>query len=299
MKSPRFLSLCALGCFLSLSSVQAATPVAQENPGEIPVALKDVGISEHLGAQVSIDHLQFLDESGKRVVLGDYFKQGRPVLMTIIYYECPNLCSFVLNGLVSSLKTMDWVPGKQFDVVAISMDPREGPELAARKKAGYLASYHRPETAAGWHFLTALPEQNIVATHRGDPPSNSSVIQLANEVGFQFRWAGDQYAHTAAVYVLTPEGKVSRYLYGIDFPEATVRLSLLEASNGKIGSIVDRVVLFCYHYDPQTKKYSPYVMHLMQAGGGVTVLFLGLFLFISWRSERRSSAVSALPTKGV
>jgi protein SCO1/2 len=299
MKFHGFLSLCALGCFLSLFSVQAAPPVAQENPGEIPVALKDVGISEHLGAQVSIDHLQFLDESGKRVVLGDYFKHGRPVLMTIIYYECPNLCSFVLNGLVSSLKTMDWVPGKQFDLVAVSMDPREGPELAARKRAGYLASYHRPETAAGWHFLTALPEQNIAAAHRGDPPSNSSVTQLANEVGFQFRWAGDQYAHTAAVYVLTPEGKVSRYLYGIDFPQATVRLSLLEASNGKIGSIVDRVVLFCYHYDPQTKKYSPYVMHLMQAGGGVTVLFLGLFLFISWRSERRSSAVSEAPTKGV
>jgi protein SCO1/2 len=294
MTFQRFISCGALACFITLGSVQASTSNAPElgdvSPGQVPVELKDIGITERLGSAVSVNSLKFLDESGKKVTLGDYFNQGRPVLLTMIYFECPNLCSFVLNGLVSSLKPMDWEPGKQFDLVVVSMDPREGPELAARKKAAYLASYRRPQSAVGWHFLTADPELSINASHHSDPPTNSALTQLAGQLGFSYRWMGDQYAHSAAIYVLTPEGKISRYLYGIDFPEATLRLSLLEASSGKIGSIVDRVVLFCYHYDPKTKKYSPYVMHLMQAGGGVTVLFLGLFLLVFWNKERHQSA---------
>jgi protein SCO1 len=263
-----------------------------EMPDEIPSALKGVGIDDHLGSAVSIHSLKFRDESGKAVALEDYFHAGRPVLLTLVYYECPNLCNFVLNGLVNTLREMDWKPGKQFEIVAVSIDPREGPDLAARKKAAYLASYRHPETASGWHFLTALPEQNLAAPHRSGPPSaepptNSSISGLAHEVGFGYRWAGAEYAHGAAVYVLTPEGRISRYLNGIEFPQTGLRLSLLEASSGKIGSIVDRVLLFCYHYDPQSRKYSLVIMRVMQVGCVGTVILGLLYLLVFWDGERR------------
>ena len=224
--------------------------------------------------------------------------QVAPSFLTLIYYECPNLCNFVLNGLVSTLKETSWEPGKQFEVVAVSMDPREGPPLAARKKAAYLASYHKPETAPGWHFLTALPSLNHPSSRRADPPTNASVSQLAEQVGFHFKWEGDQYAHGAAIYALTPEGRISHYFYGIEFPEPSLRLSLVEASSGKIGSIMDRVILFCYHYDPQTRKYSLYVMRLMQVACVGTVLALALYLTIYWGRERRQIALIESSKKG-
>ncbi|MDR3608069.1 MAG: SCO family protein [Oligoflexia bacterium] len=299
MTFTRFISqfAWAFGFFLAASvgfaetsaqfNAQNGAPATQDTPGQLPAELKDVGMTEHLGSRISLESLRFRDEAGKPVVLADYFKSGRPVLLALVYYNCPNLCNFVLNGLVTSLRSMDWVPGKQFDVVAVSVDPRERPEDAAHKKATYLASYRKPETAPGWHFLTADPTQSVAAARQSEPPTNGAVTQLAHEVGFGYRWMGDQYAHSSAIYVLTPEGRISHYLYGIEFPEASLRLSLLEASNGKIGSIMDRVVLFCYHYDPQTRKYSPYVMHLMQAGGGMTVLVMGLSFLIFWSGERR------------
>jgi protein SCO1/2 len=174
------------------------------------------------------------------------------------------------------LKKFEWTPGNQFQLVAVSINPREKPDLARRKKDAYLQSLGRPEAASGWHFLTGKEDQ---------------IKKLASELGFGYRWEGDQYAHGAAVYVLTPEGRISRYLYGIDFPPTTFRLALLEASNGKIGSVVDRILLFCYRYDPQTRRYSIYLTRVMKVVSSVFAMLFGLYLFCSCIAERRRDAV--------
>ena len=259
------LSLALAGASVALTPVHAA---------EVPAELKDVGFDEKLGGQVSTADLQFLDEAGKPVRLGDYFKKGRPVLLNLLYFECPNLCNFLLNGLVDTLKTMDWTPGKQFEIVSVSINPKEGADLAAKKKASYLKSYSRPEAGEGWHFLVS--------------PDESQVKRLADQVGFKYKWDEQQkqYAHGAALFVLTPDGKISRYLYGIQFKEKDLRLALLEASGGKIGTIVDRMILFCYQYNPVTRTYSVIASRLMQAGGALTVLILGLWMLVFWKSQK-------------
>jgi protein SCO1/2 len=240
----------------------------QANAQEIPKELQEVSINEHLGSRVSIDELNFVDENGKSVKLGDYFHAGRPVVLSLIYYECPNLCNLMLNGFLDTLKTFSWTPGNQFEVVAVSINPRETPALARRKKDAYIQALGKPAAAAGWHFLTGQDDQ---------------IKKLASEIGFGYRWEGDQYAHSAAMYVLTPEGRISRYLYGISFPDTTLRLALLEASSGKIGSVVDRILLFCYRYDPQTRKYSVYLTRVMQLVSSLFAMLFGLYLLISWK----------------
>jgi protein SCO1 len=242
----------------------------------VPDELKGIGITEHLGDQVFLGDYTFKNETGKDVKLADYFHAGRPVLLTLVYYECPNLCNFLLNGLVKSLKTLDWTPGKNFEIVTLSINPNEKPELAEKKKAAYLESYGRKEADVGWHFLT------------GD---DAQVRKLADQVGFGYRYEPKdaQYAHSAAIFVLTPDGKISRYLYGIEFKKTDLRLSLLEASNGKIGTIIDRILLFCYRYDPQTRKYSIYLTKVMQAGGGLTLLIFGGNLALFWRRQRKGA----------
>ena len=256
---------------------------------ELPEGLKDVGISEHLGGNVSLQNLVFKDEAGKSVHLGDYFHSGRPVILNMTYFECPNLCTFVLNGLVTSLKEIEWSPSQQFEVVTVSINPRETPALAAMKKRSYLNSYGRNGAENGWHFLTGTDDQ---------------IHKLASEVGFLYKYdeSQKQYAHSAALFVLTPEGKISRYLYGIEFRPQDMRLALLEASSGKIGNVVDRILLFCYRYDAQTKKYSVYLGKVMQAGGAGTVLIFGGYLAVFWRSERKrivKESRSASEKKGV
>jgi protein SCO1/2 len=242
----------------------------------IPDELNGIGITEHLGDQVSIDDYTFKNEAGQDVKLSDYFHAGRPVLLTLVYYECPNLCNFLLNGLVASLKTLDWTPGQNFEIVTLSINPNEKPVLAEKKKAAYLESYGRKDAGAGWHFLT------------GD---EAQIRKLAGQVGFGYRYEPKdaQYAHSAAIFALTPAGKISRYLYGIEFKNTDLRLSLLEASNGKIGTIIDRVLLFCYRYDPQTRKYSIYLTKVMQAGGGFTLLIFGGYLALFWRRQRKGA----------
>lgn len=241
---------------------------------EIPDELKEIKISEHLGDAVSVKDLVFKDEAGKSVHLSDYFHAGKPVILNLTYFECPNLCTFVLNGLVSGMKKLDWVPGKQFEIVTVSINPRETPELAARKKAAYLDAYGKEGVAQGWHFLT------------GEEPA---IKQLAQQVGFGYRYdeKEKQYAHSAAIFALTPEAKISRYLYGVEFQPMDLKLSLLEASNGKIGTVVDRILLFCYRYDPQTHKYSVYLTNLMQASGAGTVLVFGGYMAVFWRRQRK------------
>jgi protein SCO1/2 len=239
---------------------------------DVPSALQNVGVKEHLGTQVSVDSLHFKNEKGETVALKDYFSSHRPVLLALVYYKCPNLCNFMMNGLVKALGDMEWQPGRQFDIVAVSINPNDKPELAASKKEAYIKLYGRSESAAGWHFLT------------GD---EAQVRQLASEVGFSYKKDGDQYAHAAALYALTPEGKISRYLYGIEFKPTDLKMALLEASNGKIGTVIDRILLFCYHYDPVTRKYSIYASRVMTGGAAGTVLFFGGYLAVFWNRERQ------------
>jgi protein SCO1/2 len=186
------------------------------------------------------------------------------------------LCGFLADGLLKSLKTLDWTAGEQFEIVTVSIHPKEDPALATQKKINFLNHYNRPQAASGWHFLTGQEDQ---------------IKKLANELGFGYRYdtAEKQYAHSAALFILTPQGKISRYLYGIEFSNKDLRFALLEASNGKIGTVVDRLLLFCFRYDPQTRKYSVYLTRLMKAGCGATVLIFGGYLMIYWRRQRKGA----------
>lgn len=275
----------------ALFALAAATPgIGPVFATEVPDELKGVGITEHPGESVLVEELKFRNEAGAVVPLSSYFNRGKPVVLVLAYYECPNLCTFVLNGLTESMRQIrdaKWVPGKQFDVVTVSINPKETAELAARKKAAYLKSYGSPnaeEAAAGWHFLTGEETQ---------------IRKLAETVGFGYKWdpAEKQYAHSAAIFALTPDGRISRTLYGIEYKPNDVKLALLEASNGKIGTVIERFLLFCYRYDPKTRKYSIYLTKLMQAGGASTVLVFGGYMAIFWRRQRRDSRNSKRNSK--
>jgi protein SCO1/2 len=243
---------------------------------DIPNELQNVGITEHSGDSILLGSPAFKDETGATVPLSTYFnpKSGKPVVLVLAYYECPNLCTFVLNGLVEAMKGVEWIPGKDFEVVTLSINPKETPALAKAKKGSYLASYGKPEAAPGWHFLTGEEAQ---------------IRKLSNAVGFNYKWDPEekQFAHSAAIYLLTPDGRISRYLYGIEFKPKDFKLALLEASNGKIGTVIDRILLFCYRYDPHTRKYSVYLTKVMQTAGGGTVLIFGGYLAVFWRKQRR------------
>ena len=261
----RFFIPLLFGLLLSATLVRAE---------EVPYELKGVGITEHLGSDVSIGDLHFKNDTGEDVALSKFFQSGRPVILALVYYECPNLCNMLLNGLTETLKNLDWTPGERFDIVAVSINPKETPELAAKKKASYLRVYDRAQGAVGWHFLTG---------------EESQIRKLASQVGFGYHYdeREKQYAHASAIYVLTPEGKISRYLYGIEFKPKDMKLALLEASNGKIGSVVDRFVLFCYHYDPKTRSYSMVINRVMTASCTGTALFFGGYLAVFWRREKK------------
>ena len=237
-----------------------------------PAGLKDIGIDQHLDTQLPLD-LQFKDENGNIVKLGDYFKKGRPVILTFVYYQCPMLCSEVLQGLNSALETMNFSAGNQFEVVTVSIDPRDTPELAKEKKANYLKEYNRPGAEDGWHFLTISDPQNVA--------------KLANVAGWKYRWDPkmQQFIHTAGIMIVTPQGKLAQYYYGVEYAPKDLRLGLVEASQDKIGNLVDRVVLYCYHYDPRTGKYGAVVSNLLRIFGAATVLLLGGFIVLMVRRD--------------
>ncbi len=239
----------------------------------VPKELQEVGITEHLDASLPLQ-LVFFDEEGNEVALGSFFEPSRPVILTLNYYECPMLCTLQLNGLVKALKELDWTPGREFEIVTVSIDPAEKPELAKAKKEVYLAQYARPGASAGWHFLTGTGE-NIAA--------------LADTVGFGYRYDPKtrQFAHAAAAFVLTPDGRLSRYLYGIEYSPRTVRLSLVEAAGGKIGSSFDRLLLYCYHYDASRGRYTMVAVNIMRLGGLVTVFAILAFVGGYWVREAR------------
>jgi len=239
--------------------------------------LKEVRIDQQIGQQLPLD-LTFKDERGNDVRLGQYFN-GKPVVMALAYYECPMLCTQVLNGMTAALKTLSFDAGKDFEVVVVSIDPRDGYQMAAAKKATYLEHYGRPASAAGFHFLTGK-----------DP----SIKPLADALGFHYAYDANlkQYAHGAAIYVATPKGVVSRYLLGIDFAPRDLRLSLVEASNNRLGTVGDKVLLLCYHYDPENGKYGAVVLNSIRVGFIATVGAFLTFLFVSLRRERHHQTAS-------
>ena len=244
-----------------------------------PSALTGVTIEQRLNSQLPLG-ATFKDEYGQTVQLGRYFGKGRPVVLALVYYECPMLCTQILNGMVRAAKVMSFVPGKDYDVVAISFDAREGPKQALAKKAIYMKDYGHPETAAGWHFLTG---------------GQNEIKQVTDAVGFRYKW--DVYtatfAHASAIYVLTPEGKLSKYFYGIEYSPKDMRLGLVEASQNKIGNTVDQILLFCYHFAPTSAKYTFLAMGILRAAGAATVLMLGGFVFIMLRRDSRQKGSRA------
>ncbi len=246
-----------------------------------PPLLQNVGIDQRLNEQVPLD-VPFRDETGRTVYLKEFF-HGEPVILSLVYYQCPMLCNQLLNGLTGSLKALAFTIGKEFDVVTVSFNPQEGPSLASAKKDNYVADYRRPEAATGWHFLTGEPR---------------SIAALTRAVGFRYAWDSStgQYAHAAAIILLTPQGRVSRYFYGIDFSPKDLRLGLIEASQNKIGTLADQVLLYCYHYDPASGKYGVAVMNLVRTAGVITVLgILGLIFLVL----RRSHSQPPLRNEGV
>jgi protein SCO1/2 len=247
-----------------------ATPA----PNVKPAMLDGVDIVEHLGGALPRD-AEFRDTEGKSVKLGDYFDGKRPTLFVFAYHTCPMLCSLVLDATVKSLNDVPWTVGDQFDVVSVSIDPHDTPETATRKRAQVVASYPRARgSTQGWHFLVGEEDQ---------------IRKVTDAIGFKYNYDArqKQYAHPAAIYLLSPTGNVARYLYGIQYPPADVRLGLLEASEGKTISTTERILLFCYHYDPQGRKYSLVAMNVMRLGGVVMLILFGIFFTVMWARERR------------
>jgi len=253
---------------------------AGQASGAKPGILSEIGIDQRIGEKLPLD-LPFTDETGRAVRLGDFFGK-RPVILALVYYECPMLCTQVLNGLVSALGVMNFEPGREFDVVAVSFNPKEGPGLAAQKKAAYMERYGRPHTVGGWHFLTG---------------SEDSIRRLTSAVGFRYAFDDEskQFAHGAAIQVATPTGKLAKYFYGIEFSARDIRFGLIEASEERIGTPMDDVLLLCYHYDPSSGKYGAAVLGLVRLGAVATVLAFLVFLTVSLRRERaaRVSAATA------
>lgn len=239
-----------------------------------PAELEGVGIDQKLGAKLNLS-LKFKNEENKEVVLGDYFNRGKPVIISLVYYACPGLCNFHLNGLTETLKDVDWNPGDKFEILAISFDPKENSELAKNKKKNYMEIYKRPEAEKGWHFLTADQDtiNNITAT-----------------VGFKYKWneKENEWSHASAAIVATPGGVISRYLGGIQFDPKDIKLALNEAAGGKIGSLIDKVILFCFHYDPQANKYALYAYNLVRLGGGIIVLVMFFWLLPFWIKAKKN-----------
>lgn len=280
----RFLLIATVVGLAALAPAQDESAPQPETP--LPDQLAEVGITEHLDAQLPLS-AQFVDENGQQVRLGDYFERGKPVILTLNYYRCPSLCARQLNALVETLRLMDWTPGEEFEIVTISFDPLETPLLAKQKKASYIDYYGRPAAAQGWHLLTGKPD---------------AIEAVLEATGFGVKWdeETDQWVHAAALFICTPEGHLSRYLYGLNYNPQTLRLSLVEASQGKVGSTTDRILLFCFHYDSEQGTYTPAVMNIMRAAATVALLLVGGLVLGLWRWEaakrRRVPADTGSPT---
>ncbi|ODS52194.1 MAG: hypothetical protein ABS36_18555 [Acidobacteria bacterium SCN 69-37] len=257
------------------------SPATQQIP-----ALRDAGVDQtKLDSQVPLD-ARFVDQDGRDVRLGEYFGHGRPVALVLAYYECPALCGQIISATASSMVPIEFAAGRDFDVLVVSFDPGETPAMARDRRDAFLKRYGRPGTDAGVHFLTGRQE---------------AITALTDAVGFRYKYdpAIDQYAHPSVLTVLTPEGHVSRYLFGIEFAPRDLRFALLDASNGAIGSVVDQAVLFCYLYDPTTGSYGFAVINAVRIAGLLTLLGLGTFILMSLRRDRRQGSAVKTAATGI
>ncbi len=261
MAASVILAACAFG--------QGMTNGIMSPPANVrPPGLKNVGIQQNLEQPIPPD-LTFTDDLGRSVRLGDYFGK-KPMILNLVYYNCPMLCGEVLSGLENSLRRMKFDVGKEFDVITVSFDPHETPEMAAKKKAEFLHRYKRAGAEQGWHFLVGQQD---------------AIDALTKAAGFQYQYdeKTKQFAHVAAILILTPEGKIAQYYYGIEYPPKDLRLGLVEAGAGRIGNVVDQLLLYCYHYDPEQGKYSATILRVLRVAGVATMLFLGTFIFVMIR----------------
>jgi protein SCO1/2 len=274
------LAAIALSLISGLARAQAMEPPegGMVRADEKPAILKDIGIDQRLNEQLPLD-LPLKDEAGRDVRLGNYFGR-RPVILALVYYNCPMLCTQVLNGLVGALNVMSLDAGSDFEVVAVSFDARETASMAAAKKDAYLGRYKRPNASAGWHFLT------------GDA---AAIARLTGAAGFRFRYdkERDQFAHASAIMVATPAGLLSRYFYGIEYAPRDLRLGIVEASAGRVGTPVDQVLLYCFHYDPASGKYGPVIVNIIRLGGLATLAILAVSLVVMSRRRARALAAGA------
>jgi protein SCO1/2 len=238
----------------------------------MPLPLREIGFDQRIDERLPLD-VELVDEQGQRRPLGTFFG-ARPVVLAFVYFDCPMLCTQVLSAMTSTFGVLSLDPGTDFEIVVVSFDPREGPALAAEKKALYLARFGRPATSSGWHFLT------------GDQPA---IDRLTRAAGFRYTWDEEtgQFAHPAGVVVVTPDGRLSRYLFGLEYGPRDLRFAIVEASEGRIGSLVDAVLLYCYHYDPMTGRYGLVVMRVLRIAGAATVIGLGTFIVVMVRRERK------------
>lgn len=264
----RSVAVLSIVAALGVAGAQVADQQVQE--------LENVGVEEHLDRRIPLD-LRFVDSDWRRLVLGELFDGERPVVLNLVYYRCPMLCGLVLNGVADSVAELEWDPGDEYRLVTVSIDAGETPDLARAKKESYLRQLERPGIGDGWTFLV------------GTEPA---IDELADAVGFGFEWveARNEFAHPAVTMVLTPDARVARYLYGIQYDPKNLRLALLEASEGEVGSSLDRLIMYCFHYDPDERSYTVAAMNVMRLGGAVTVLVLGTVLGVFFVRDRRRKA---------
>jgi len=279
MNVPRVIVLMTAFAVLAGGTLSHAKMPFQDKPdyanttATVPDAVSKAGFEQKLNSQIPLD-LIFKNEAGEEVRLGDYFGK-KPVLINLVYFNCPMLCTVVLNGLTETMKDISFTPGNEYEVVTVSFNHLETPDLAAKKKASYLELLEKPEAEKGWHFLTG---------------SEENIKKLTDAVGFTFAWDAEreEYAHASGIIVSTPEGLLSHYFYGVMYQPRDVRLALVEASKGNIGSPVDKMMLFCYKYDSATGTYSAAIMKLLQFASAITLSLLGGFLYLSLRREFRA-----------
>jgi protein SCO1/2 len=279
MKHIRTITAYPLAGLFFLVTMSRAVFAQDSGASAQPDILTKVGIDQRLNEKIPLD-LPFSDETGRTVELGQYFGK-KPVVLALVYYECPMLCTMILNGILKSLNALKFNVGDEFDVITVSFDPSETANLAADKKRAYMLQYDRPNAENGWHFLT------------GD---QSSIDALTEAVGFRYEYdpQTEQFVHASGIMVLTPDGTLSRYFYGVEYSPRDLRLGLIEASENKIGSPVDQILLYCYHYDPSTGKYGLVIMNVIRVLGTATVLLLGTFMVIMFRRDRKVR----IPTAG-
>jgi protein SCO1 len=272
------LLVCASACVWAQEAPKGE--LGQAPPDQKPAILQKVGIEQHLNQQIPLD-LAFQDETGQPVSLRQYFGK-RPVVVTMVYFQCPMLCSEVMSGVTATLNALtSYNVGRDFDVLTVSFDPRDTPATAMQSKQRYIKRYRRTGSEQGWHFLVGKQDQ---------------IDQLAQALGFHYQWdpENQQFAHASGIMLLTPDGRIAQYYYGIEYPPTDLRLGIVEASKGKIGTLADEILLFCYHYDPRQGKYGAAIFNILRLSALTTVLALGGVLFLLYRRERHGHAKLAV-----